>query len=192
MSLQIICKAAGQCVKLLKRIMLVQLQICCRLALGPYHLLFPSCSCTRVQWCNNEPEIVNYITTSSFSPPNLRVYMHSVLAHPVPSLQLVWQCHTHQYRKHFWLVSPDSGTGSWQLSSWMLYTRLSPPDFMEERAWDQGYTVCIIILRSEWVKMFLLNYLTELKRRSWSAARPLIPPNSERCALCSQLMILLA
>ena len=62
------------------------------------------------------------------------VYMHSALVHPVPSLQLVWQCHTHQYRKHFWLVSPDSGTGSWQLSLWTLYTRLSPPNFMEERA----------------------------------------------------------
>jgi len=40
---------------------------------------------------------------------------------------------------------------------------------MEERAWDQGYTVCIIILRSEWVKrMFLLNYLTELKKQKQS------------------------
>jgi len=26
------------------------------------------------------------------------VYMHFALAHPVPSLQLVWQCHTQQYR----------------------------------------------------------------------------------------------
>ena len=73
---------------------------------------------------------------------NSEVYTHFALAHPVPSLQLVWQCHTHHYHMHFWLVSPDSGAGSWQLSLWMLYTRLSPPDFMEEGAWDRGHTVC--------------------------------------------------